>query len=130
MPGRVDTGVKSIAGGEGRKSRHLDLFDVPLECRIYSMLYVLCLHIGWARRALEREIDNGVGMDTRDSSYFMHYSELARTTHKAGRFNAFADEGVKSCECDTCIRHRRYLIESQTLLTINDLTIIPSSRGT
>ena len=39
MPGRVDTGVKSIAGGEGRKSRHLDLLDVPLECRIYSMIY-------------------------------------------------------------------------------------------
>jgi hypothetical protein len=45
----------------------------------------------------------------------MHYSELARTTHRAGRLCAFADERVKSFDCDTCIRHRRYLIESQTL---------------
>jgi hypothetical protein len=48
----------------------------------------------------------------------MHFSELARTTHRAGRLCAFADERVKSCDCDTCIRHRRYLIESQTLLII------------
>jgi hypothetical protein len=48
----------------------------------------------------------------------MHYSEPARTTHKAGRLCAFADERVKCCDCDTCIRHRRYLIESQTLLII------------
>ena len=55
----VDAGVKSII--VGRKSRHRYLLSVPLECRLYPMFYVLCLHDGFARWALIDQVENMIG---------------------------------------------------------------------
>jgi hypothetical protein len=84
------------------------------------MFCVLCLHIGWAEGFLTDQAGRDSDIDYECKRELILYAFLyTGPDHtQGGKLCAFADERVKSCDCDTCIRHRRYLIESQTLLII------------